>query len=62
MSQPNLKEPTINFTDEDRVNILKNQLLNWWINEHHSDIVDKCEKIAREHVEESKTDKETTDK
>jgi len=50
MTDSNSNKRTINFTDDDRVQIIKNKILSWWLNKYHKKTLKQIERIARKHV------------
>ena len=53
MTETNLNKPTVKYTDDDRVHIIKQRILKWWLNKYHKKTLKRIEKIAKEHVKET---------
>ena len=54
MTAPNLNKPTVNYTEEDRIQVVKTQILNWWLNRYHKKTLKKIEKLAKAHIKDTK--------
>lgn len=48
MSDEKPKNYTINFTEEDRVQLYTNSIVEWWLDDAHPEIRIRAEKLARE--------------
>jgi hypothetical protein len=56
MTTTNLNKLTVNYTKEDKVQIVKSQILDWWLVTYHKKTLRKIEKIARDHIKETESE------
>lgn len=56
MDEYKVNKYTIDFTDEDMINLYKKQIVDWWVSEAHPEILIRAEKLAKEMISQQNID------
>ena len=54
MDEVKINKYTIDFTEDDKIALYKRQIVDWWIDDAHPEIVVRAEKVSRELIQQEK--------
>ena len=52
MTGSNTNKRTINFTDDDKKVLMKNEIIKWWLNKYHKKTLKQIDKLVEKHMKE----------
>ena len=54
MADDIINKYTIDFTEDDKITLYKQQIIEWWVDDAHPEIAVRAEKIAAELIQQEK--------